>query len=306
MARYIIARLLGLIVVLFVVSLLTFTLMHGVPGGPWKYGERPFTDEQLDALKKRYGLDKPLTEQYLTWLQGVLRFDSGKSFQHPDETVAGVIRRSWPVTFHLGLMTLILAFGIGLPLGIIAALKQNTWIDYVTTLISTVGFVTPHFVWAILFILLFSLNLKWLPTGGWEGPRYWIMPVIVYSLGPMSVVARYTRASVVEVTRADYIRTARAKGLREKQTVFRHMLRNAMIPMVTVFTPIIPDLITGSIFIEAIFRVPGLGRYWVTSTTQRDYPMIIGLMVLWCVLIAVTYLITDILYVLIDPRVRHR
>ena len=171
MARYIIARLLGLIVVLFVVSLVTFTLMHGVPGGPWKYGERPFTDEQLNALKKRYGLDKPLTEQYLTWLQGVLRFDFGKSFQHPDETVAGVIRRTWPVTFHLGFMTLILAFGIGLPLGIIAALKQNTWIDYVTTLISTIGFVTPHFVWAILFILVFSLSLKWLPTGGWEGPN---------------------------------------------------------------------------------------------------------------------------------------
>ena len=122
----------------------------------------------------------------------------------------------------------------------------------------------------------------------------------------MSIIARYTRASVVEVTRADYIRTARAEGLRERQTVFRHMMRNAMIPMVTVFTPIIPDLITGSIFIEAIFRVPGLGRYWVTSTTQRDYPMIIGMMVLWCVLIAITYLVTDILYVLIDPWVRHR
>ena len=305
MGRFILMRLAGLIVVLFIISVVTFALMHGVPGGPWKYGQRPFSEAQIAALKARYGLDKPLFEQYITWLSGVLKFDFGQSFQHPDESVIALVRRTWPVTIHLGGMALAVAFGVGVPLGVVAALKQNTWVDYLATLLSIVGFVTPHFVWGILFILLFSLALKWLPTGGWEEPKQWILPVVAYSLAPLALVARYTRASVIEAVRADYVRTARAKGLRERTIVFRHVMKNALIPMLTVFGPLIPDLITGSIFIEAIFRVPGLGRFWVTSTIERDYPLIIGLTVLWSVLIAITYLITDMLYVFADPRVHY-
>jgi len=305
MGRFILMRLLGLIVVFFIISVITFLLMHGVPGGPWKYGQRPFTDEQIAALEARYGLDKPLWEQYTTWLSGVLKFDFGKSFQHPDESVLSLIGRTWPITIHLGGMALALAFCFGVPLGIVAALKQNTWVDYLATLLSIFGFVTPHFVWGILFILLFSLALKWLPTGGWDEPKQWIMPVLAYSLAPLATIARYTRASVIEAVHADYVRTARAKGLRERTVIYRHVMKNALIPMLTVFGPIIPDLITGSIFIEAIFRVPGLGKFWVTSTVERDYPMIIGLTVLWSVLIAFTYLITDMLYVFADPRVKY-
>lgn len=304
MARFIFFRLLGLIAVLFVVSIVTFTLMHEVPGGPWKYGERPFTDEQLQALKERYGLDKPLSQQYLTWLNGVIRFDFGESFQNPGESVAQVIKRTWPVTAQLGLMALAVAFLFGLPLGVIAALRQNSWLDYLATLLSIVGFVTPHFVLGIFFILIFSLTLHWLPTGGWETPKNWIMPVLVYSLAPMATIARYTRSSVLEVIRSDFVRTARAKGLSEQMVIFRHVLKNALIPMITIFGPLIPDMITGSIFVEAIFRVPGLGRYWVTSTQMRDYPMIIGLAMMWAFLIGITYLLTDILYTYIDPRVR--
>ena len=304
MARFIFFRLLGLIAVLFVVSIVTFTLMHEVPGGPWKYGERPFTDEQLKALKERYGLDKPLSQQYLTWLNGVIRFDFGESFQNPGESVAQVIKRTWPVTAQLGLMALAVAFLFGLPLGVIAALRQNSWLDYIATLLSIVGFVTPHFVLGIFFILIFSLTLHWLPTGGWETPKNWIMPVLVYSLAPMATIARYTRSSVLEVIRSDFVRTARAKGLSEQMVIFRHVLKNALIPMITIFGPLIPDMITGSIFVEAIFRVPGLGRYWVTSTQMRDYPMIIGLAMMWAFLIGITYLLTDILYTYIDPRVR--
>ena len=305
MLRYILARLLGLIPVLLVLSIITFTLMHEVPGGPWKYGQRPFSDEQIAALKARYGLDKPLWQQYLTWLSGVIKLDFGFSFKHPDETVLGLIGRTWPTTIHLGAMALALAFSIGIPLGTIAALKQNTWVDYVTTLLSILGFVTPHFVLGILFILVFSLALKWVPTGGWDEPRQWILPTVAYALAPMATIARYTRASVVEVMRSDYVRTARAKGLSERWVVLRHVMKNALIPMLTVFGPIIPDLITGSIFIEAIFRVPGLGKFWVTSTFDRDYPMIIGLTMLWAVLIAGTYIITDLLYVVVDPRVHY-
>ncbi|MCB0044509.1 MAG: ABC transporter permease [Caldilineaceae bacterium] len=306
MIRFILLRLAGLVFVLLVLSMITFTLMHGIPGGPWKEGERPMSEEQLQAMRARYGLDKPLWQQYTTWLSGVARLDLGDSFDRPDETVLQLIGRTWPVTLQLGAMTILLAFGVGIPLGIIAALRQNTWVDYGATLISILGYVTPHFVWGIFFILVFSLRLKWFPTGGWDGPRYWVLPVVAYALGPIAIIARYTRTSVIDAIRADYVRTARAKGLSERAVVFRHVLRNALLPMLTVFGPLIPDLITGSIFIEAIFRIPGLGSYWVTSTFERDYPMIIGLTMLWAVLIAVTYLLTDILYVFADPRVRVR
>ncbi len=306
MARYILTRLVGLAFVLLVLSIITFTLMHGVPGGPWKYGQRPFSPEQIAALEARYGLDKPLWQQYVTWLGGVVRLDFGKSFQHPDETVLDLIVRTWPITLQLGAMTLALAFAVGLPLGIVAALRQNSWVDYLATTISIFGFVTPHFVWGILFILIFSLRLGWFPTGGWEGPQTWVLPVMAYALAPIAIIARYTRASVIEALRADYVRTARAKGLSERVVIGRHVMRNAALPMLTVFGPLIPDLITGSIFIEAIFRIPGLGKFWVTSTFERDYPMIIGLTMLWAVLIAITYLITDVLYAFIDPRVRIR
>ncbi len=305
MGRFILMRLLGLIPVLLILSMITFFLMHEVPGGPWKEGQRPFSDEQLAALKARYGLDKPVWQQYLIWISGVLRLDFGMSFEHPDESVIALIRRTWPTTMHLGGMTILTAFGIGIPLGIIAALRQNSWIDYLATLLSVLGFVTPHFVWGILFILVFSLAFEWLPTGGWDEPKQWIMPVLAYSLAPIAYIARFTRASVIEAIRADYVRTARAKGLREHTVILRHVMKNAMIPLITAFGPLIPDLITGSIFVEAIFRVPGLGRFWVTSTVNRDYPMIIGLVMLWAVLIAITYLITDVLYVLVDPRVRY-
>lgn len=306
MVRYVLARLAGLLFVLLILSAITFTLMHGIPGGPWEYGQRPFSEEQIAALEAQYGLDKPLWQQYTIWLSGVVRLDFGDSFEYPGESVSGLIARTWPVTLHLGLMAIILSFSVGIPLGIIAALRQNTWIDYVATLVSIFGYVTPHFVWGIFFILVFSLALDWFPTGGWDGPRTWVLPVIAYSLAPIAAIARYTRASVIEALHADYVRTARAKGLGKRTVVGRHVMRNAMLPMITVLGPIIPDLITGSIFIEAIFRVPGLGRFWVTSTFERDYPMIIGLVMLWAVLIAITYLITDILYAFVDPRVRYR
>lgn len=306
MVRYIVIRLVGLVGVLFVLSIFTFFLMHQIPGGPWRVGQRPFTEQQIAALKARYGLDKPLWEQYLTWVSGVVKFDFGQSFQHPDESVIQLIARTWPVTIHLGLMALAVAFGVGIPLGIIAAYKQNSWLDYIATLSSIFGIAVPHFVWGILFIQLFAVTLGWVPTGGWDEPKQWILPVIAYAFAPLATVARYTRTSVVESIRSDYVRTARAKGLHEQYIMLRHVLRNAFIPLLTVFGPIVPDLITGSIFVEAIFRVPGLGKFWVTSTFERDYPMIIGLTVLFALLIGLTYLITDILYVYADPRIKFR
>jgi peptide/nickel transport system permease protein len=306
MSRYIITRTLGFLAVLLFISIVTFTLMHELPGGPWKYGQRMFSPEQIEALQAKYGLDKPIYEQYWIWLKGVVRLDFGTSFAYPNESVTSIISRTWPVTAQLGLMALVLAFVVGMPLGIIAALRQNTWVDYSATLISIFGIITPNFVWAIFFILIFSLKLKWVPTGGWDTPKQWILPVLAYSFAPMATIARYTRSSFLESMRADFVRTARAKGLKENLIITRHILKNALVPMVTVFGPIIPDMITGSIFIETIFRVPGMGRFWVDSTFDKDYPMIIGLTLLWTTLIAATYLITDVLYTYIDPRIRYK
>jgi len=191
------------------------------------------------------------------------------------------------------------------PADVAAALRQNTSADYVSTGVAVFGLVAPHFVLGSLLILLFSTMLGWLPAGGWDTPRHWILPVLTYSLAPLGVVARYTRVSVLEVLHADHVRTAGAKGLNTRRVVLRHVLRNALIPLITIIGPLVPDLLTGSLFVEGIFRVPGLGHFFVTSVYARDYPMIMGLALLGTLLISVTYLASDLLYLLADPRIRY-
>ena len=304
MLRYILTRLGGLAGVLLVVSIVTFLLMHSIPGGPFDEGQMPLSVEARAAIAKKYNLDKPLHEQYLSYMRAALRLDFGIPFQSPGETVTQLIGRTWPVTAHLGVMTIALACVVGLPLGIIAAVKQNSWIDYLATVFSLFGFITPHFVIAIGLILLFTNVLGWLPTGGWDDPRQWIMPTLAYAAGPSAIIARFTRSSVVEVIGADYVRTARAKGLSGRVVLLKHVLKNALMPMLTIAGPLVADLITGSFFVETIFRVPGLGKYFTTSIFARDYPMIMACTLLWATLIAIAFLITDILYSVVDPRVK--
>ena len=304
MGRYILARLGSLVFVLFAVSLIAFLLMHSVPGGPFDEKERRLPEATRLAQLQKYGLDKPLWEQYLRYMWSAARLDFGVPFQSPTETVTGLIARAWPITIRVGLATIILSYSVGLLLGTIAALRQNSWIDYVVTFSATLGLTVPNFVVGTWLILFFAVYLGWLPTGGWGEPRHYILPVIAYSLVPMAVVARYTRVSLLEVLRADYVRTARAKGLSERRVLTWHVARNALIPLITVILPEIPNLLTGSIFIESIFRIPGLGRFFVTSTFTRDYPMILAMVLLIAVLWGVTYLITDILYAALDPRIR--
>ncbi|MCL4864129.1 MAG: ABC transporter permease, partial [Caldilineaceae bacterium] len=196
-----------------------------------------------------------------------------------------------------------LAFVVGLPLGIIAALRQNSWVDHLATVLATFGMVTPNFVLAILLIWLFSRTLGWLPVGGWTTPQHMILPVITFAMGPMAITARYTRTAILEVMHSDYVRTARAKGLYRRTVVTRHILRNALIPMLTVLAPMAGLLVTGSIFVESIFRVPGIGRFFSQSIFQRDYPLIMGLTLFYSVIVAVAFLITDLLYVAVDPRI---
>lgn len=313
MIRYILSRLISLGFVVIVVSMITFTLMHAVPGGPFDEGKQPLPPAAKANILRKYGLDKPVWQQYLNYMKNAVQFDFGIPYQQPTTTVAALIGNTWGVTIQVGVMTILVAYSTGLVLGIIAAYRQNSWLDNAVTFISMLGFIMPNFVIGMLTILFFAVYLNWLPMGGWGDStcvvgRYfcsdWILPVMAYALAPTAIIARYTRSSVVEHMRSDFVRTARAKGLNEIRVMIRHVLRNALLPLVTIAGPMIPDLLTGSIFIESIFRIPGLGKYFVTSTFNRDYPMVMATILLVAVLWGVTYLLTDIAYTFLDPRVR--
>jgi peptide/nickel transport system permease protein len=305
-ARYILGRLLGLVFVLFAVSFITFFMTRAVPGDPFAAGERQLPEATRIARAAKYGFDQPLIVQYGRYVWNVLHGDFGVPFQSPTQTVVDLIKQTWPITLRIGALTLLISYPLGIALGLIAALKRNTWVDYFITFGSTLGMVLPNFVVAIWLILVFSVSLDWLPSGGWGSPQHLILPVVAYSLLPTSLVARYTRVSLLETMGADHVRTARAKGLSSRRVMTWHVARNALIPFVTVMIPEIPNILTGSIFIEQIFRVPGLGRFFVTSTLTRDYPMILALVLLVAVVWGITYLATDLLYTLLDPRIRLR
>jgi ABC-type dipeptide/oligopeptide/nickel transport system permease component len=303
--RYILGRVLGLVFVLFAVSVIAFLLMHAVPGGPFAPDEKGRLPAVVrEAQLRKYGLDQPLYIQYVKYISHAVRGDFGVPFQSPTETVTGLIGRAWPTTIKIGIPTILLSYTLGSLLGLIAARRQNSWIDYCVSFGSTLGIVLPNFVVGLWLILFFSIYLGWLDPGGWGKPQHYIMPVIAYSLAPMALVARYTRSSLLEVMRTDHVRTARAKGISERNVMTWHVGRNALIPFVTILLPEIPNILTGSIFIEATFRIPGLGRFFVTSTQTRDYPMILALVLMVAVLWGVTYIITDVLYTILDPRIR--
>jgi peptide/nickel transport system permease protein len=315
MFKFFVERLLSLIFVLFMVSVIVFVIMHAVPGGPFDEDKGRLPPAAKENIMKKYGLDKPAWRQYLNYMSHALRFDFGIPYQQPTTTVAALIGKTWAITAQVGLLTIILAFGLGITLGITAAKYQNSWIDTVVTFGSTMGVTVPNFVVAMWLILFFTVARQWLPMGGWSSNNStclingylcsdWILPVIAYAIAPMAVVARYTRSSIIDVKRADYVRTAKAKGLSEDKVMRKHVFRNAQIPMVTVLGAEIPNLITGSIFIESIFRINGLGKYFVSSVTNRDYPMIMALFLLIALLWGVTYMLTDLAYSWIDPRIK--
>lgn len=314
MFRYLVGRLFSLAFVLLVVSMIVFVLMHSVPGGPFDTRQGQLPQAARENIARKYGLDKPVWEQYLNYMSHALRFDFGIPYQQPQTTVAALIGKTWAVTMQVGVLTILVAFGGGLAAGMFAAYHQNAPLDRLVTFTATLGVTVPNFVVAMWLILFFGVARKWLPIGGWGAsgaclcePYFctdWILPVLAYALAPMAVVARYTRSSIVDVKGADYVRTARAKGVRESTVMRRHVLRNAQIPMVTALGTEIPNLITGSIFIESVFRINGLGKFFVTSTLNRDYPMIMATFLLIALLWGITYVLTDIAYTLIDPRVR--
>lgn len=316
MSGYIIRRLISLAFVLFIVSVIVFFLMSLVPGGPFTLAERGYSGAALENLNRRYGLDQPVAVRYWNYLTSALQFDFGYSFSVAgNPSVKSLIARVWPITFQLGLYTIIFSFSTGLTLGMIAAYRRNSWIDNFVTFMATTGIAVPNFIIATWFLLIFGYQIGWGQESNWiigpiwnGGPALlswdYFLPVITYGLAPLALVARYTRSSVAEALNADYVRTARAKGLTDRRIMITHVFRNALIPMVTVLLPQIPNLLTGSLFIEVVYGIPGLGKFFVTSIFNRDYPMIMGLVLLIALLFGLTFLITDILYTMIDPRVR--
>ena len=264
----------------------------------------PLSPAEQKNLAAKYGLDRPLWEQFGRFLFNALRGDFGNSYVYKTRSVTEILRDALPVSLRLGAMALVIATGVGVALGVIAAVHHNSFWDYFGVTTAMVAVSIPNFVMGVFLILLFSFLIPLFPTGGWGGPRDWVLPTITLSLAPMATIARYTRSSVLEVIRADYIRTARAKGLTETVVVTKHVLKNAFIPVLTLLGPLVAAVGTGSFFVESIFRVPGMGRFFVISMTGRDYPMIMAVVLCYGAFLAVMNPIVDLLYGVLDPRIR--
>ncbi|MCL4460000.1 MAG: ABC transporter permease [Chloroflexi bacterium] len=304
MLKYIARRVLWIFPVLIAVSLITFILMHLVPGGPWDR-EKALAPAVIENLNRRYNLDKPVWEQYLFFVWNAAHGDLGVSYTSQDRSVTSIIMEGFPITATLGLAALGVAIGIGLPFGIAASLRQNSWIDYICLVFATTGASTPNFVLAIVLIIVLAVVLHLLPTSGWGSPEQIIMPAIALGYGPAALVARLTRASMLEVIRQDYVRTARAKGLMEEAILFGHILKNALIPVVTILGPLAAYFITGSFIIETMFSVPGIGRMFVQGIGARDYALILGATLFYSFIVALANLAVDFIYGFLDPRIRY-
>lgn len=328
MTTYLIRRVFWLIPVLFFVSLITFSLMHAAPGGPW---DRDLEAKQVDKrtqelLDQRFGLDKPLffnleggnplDSQFFNYIWNAMRGDLGPSYRQRGRDVQDILfqpsegKQIWESRFgysmRLGLLALVVAVVLGVPLGVLAALKRNSFLDYVSLFLSTIGISVPSFVMAIFLIILFAIQLKIMKIvqQDWSTPGAWLVPAAVLGFHTFAYVTRLTRSSLLEVMQQDYIRTARAKGLAERAVVVRHMLRNALIPVVTILGPALAGLVTGSFIIETMFSFPGSGGEYVRAIRNRDYSMIMATTLVYALLVAVANLTVDLVYGFLDPRIR--
>ena len=308
LVRYVVYRLLWLVPTLLAMALVTFLVMHATPGSPLDpvaEGANPLSPEAQKNLAEVYGLDKPLYVQFAIFLKKAVHGDFGTSFVYKTRTVAEIMVETFPISLLLGSMALALAVVGGITLGILAAVYQNRSWDYVSVSVATLGVSVPNFVLAVFLIIIFSFILPIFPTGGWNSPRDWVLPTVTLALAPMGIIARFTRSSMLEVIRSDYIVTARAKGLAEGPVILKHVLKNGFIPVVTLLGPMFAAVGTGSFFVESIFRVPGMGRFFVLSMTGRDYPMIMAVVLIYGAFLALMNLVVDLLYGALDPRIRY-
>jgi len=301
--RFVVRRLLTMIPTLWVIVTITFFLIRLAPGGPFQ-SERDIPAEAKAALAAKYGLDQPLHVQYGRYLKNVAQFDFGPSYKFPSRSVREIIAGALPISLELGAWAMLLALAIGIPVGVIAAVKQNSGWDHVPMAVAMLGVSIPNFVLGPILIFVFALTLRWLPPALWGGPSQKILPVLTLSAIYVAYIARLTRGGMLELTRSDFIRTARAKGLSEATIVVRHMLRGGLLPVVSFLGPAVARAVTGAIVVEKIFAIPGVGQYFVNAAFNRDYTLVMGVVVFYAVLLILFNLLVDVAYGALDPRVR--
>jgi ABC-type dipeptide/oligopeptide/nickel transport system permease component len=333
MGRFVVRRLIWMFVVIFFVSIITFTLQHLVPGGPFDR-ERRLPREIIANIEAKYHLNDPLWKQYVDYMADIMvpritttdevpslltdslfYFDIGTtrirlmnwgpSYASKSRTVNDVFREQLPISAQLGVQALLIALAIGIPLGILSALRQNTWLDYLGMSIAIFGVSVPVIVLGPIMIWIFAVTLRWFPPTGWGTVEQMVMPSVALGLASSALIARLTRASLLQVVREDYIRTARAKGLGERAVIIGHALKNSMIPVVTILGPLFAGLTTGTFITEQIFGIPGMGKHFITSIGNRDYPVIMGTTLLYAIFLVAANLMVDITYAWLDPRIRY-
>lgn len=308
MYRYVIRRLLQVIPTLLGVAVITFVVMRVTPGGPFDdagLGKR-VSPQVVATLNAKYGLDQPLPVQFARYIGRALRGDFGVSISLQQDTpVSTIMRAGLGKTVTLGLLALVVIIVVAIPLGVVAALNQNRLPDYLSLLLATAGASVPNFVLAILLVILFAVKLQWIPTQGWGTPQQAILPVVTLAFTPLAFLTRITRSAMLDAINQEFVQTARAKGLTERAVISRHMLRNALIPVATIAGPLTAGLLTGSFIIENVFSIPGIGRLYVESIRQRDYPVLMATTLLYAFILVLANLAVDLLYGLIDPRVRY-
>lgn len=303
MKKYVFERIIYMLITLFVIASLTFFLMKIIPGTPFTNAEK-LSDTQLQIMQDKYGLLDPVPVQYMNYMVNLVKGDMGVSFQFNNVAVTDILIDSIGPSATLGFQAILLGTFFGIILGVIAALRQNTWVDYSATFIAVVGKSIPSFVFAGLLQYYIAVKLGWLPVAFWRGPEYSILPTIALAMFPLATTARFVRTEMVEVLESDYITLAKAKGASWFEIAFKHALRNALIPVITVMGPLVVSLMTGSLVIEKIFGIPGIGEQFVKSIQVNDYPVIMGTTLLFAVLFVTVILIVDLLYGIIDPRIR--
>ena len=306
MLKYIGKRLIYILITLFVIVTATFFLMQAAPGGPFS-GEKKLPAEIEANLNEHYGLDKPLFVQYVSYLGSVATLDFGPSFKYKGQTVNDLISSGFPVSFTLGIEAILLALAFGVLFGVLAALYHNKWQDYTIAILTIFGISVPSFILAALLQYVFASEASFFaifPVAGWESWASTVLPSIALSFMPMAFIARLARSSMLEVLNSDYIRTARAKGLTKSAVTIKHAIRNALLPVITYMGPMAASVLTGSFVVEKIFGIPGLGSHFVTSITNRDYTVIMGVTVFYSIILLISILVVDVLYGIIDPRIK--
>ena len=302
MIKYIGKRLVASLLTIWVVITLTFFLMRLMPGGP--FDSDKLTPQVRANMEAKYGMDKPLSEQYFIYMNNLIHGDLGESMIFKGRGVTETIKTSFPASAKVGLCSVATSIIVGISLGIIAALKRNTWADTTIVFLVTLGITIPSFVISAVLIYFLAVELGLLPPTGFSSWKNYIMPVIALSMSSMAFITRLTRNKLLDVLKSDYIRTAKAKGLSKRKIVLKHALRNSLIPIVTYVGPLIASILTGSFIVEQIFAIPGLGNEFVQSVTNRDYSMLLGVTVFYCTMLIIFNLLVDILYVVIDPRIK--